>query len=361
MTWKAVLINSDTHSAAEVFCHSHFFAPTPSIKPFLVEKPQDQSTYLSILATMMVTPPPNDFLCPLSKTIMQEPVSTPSGVNYERAAIEGWLCELSYCPVHGTPLTAQSLQANTSLQWKIRYWQKKNSTTAETTVSAQHLSLSTPDGTKKSTTPLQRFLCPLTGEIMQDPVLSKTGYSFERVTLLKWLSLRGNVCPVSGKPLKLSHVVSHCTLKREIQFWKQEQQQQQQQQDTTTTLYSQQDMKLQVPGVVPQLALLTKSPENSTTTTTASASTMSESYNPPRMLVPPKTASDAVKSTFLPRGISVSSVAIKDLLRTIQLPLSQKNSNKHVKNDETLEWNNTHIMDDTILDWLREVELTLKE
>jgi hypothetical protein len=178
------------------FCHSYFFSPTPPIKPFLVctTKPSRPIIHLHFnhLATMMLTPPPNDFLCPLSKTVMHEPVSTPSGVNYERTAIEGWLCELSYCPIHGTPLTAQSLQANTSLQWKIRNWQKKNSsTTAETTVSAQHLSLSTP-GTKKSTTPLQRFICPLTREIMQDPVQSKTGYSFERVALLKWLSLRGN-------------------------------------------------------------------------------------------------------------------------------------------------------------------------
>jgi hypothetical protein len=312
------------------------------------------------LVTMMLTPlPPNDFVCPLSKTVMQEPVSTPSGVNYERAAIEGWLCELSYCPVHGTPLTAQSLQANTALQWKIRYWQNKHTTA---TVSLPHLS-SAPSWTKTSTTPLQRFICPLTQQVMQDPVLSKTGYSFERAALLKWLHLQGNVCPVSGKPLQLSHIVSHSALKREIQFWRQ----QQQQQDATNTRHPLQETILQVPGVEPEFALFNKSPDSSTTTTTTASDssmsaicTISESHDPIIMMVLPKTASGAVKSNFLPRAMATSSMA-KDLLRSMQLPTSKnKNISKHVKDDETLKWNNT-VVDDTISDWLREVELTLNE
>ena len=46
--------------------------------------------------------PPDDFLCPITRMIMDDPVySLHTGLSYEKAAIEKWLSRegKNYCPV----------------------------------------------------------------------------------------------------------------------------------------------------------------------------------------------------------------------------------------------------------------------
>jgi hypothetical protein len=272
---------------------------------------QNQSTESNTIMTIA----PNDFLCPLSKKVMQEPVSTPTGMNYERAPIEEWLRERAYCPVHGTPLRAESLKLNISLQWKIRYWQRQN----ERMASAKNEEQVAPLNLTTST-PLQKFICPLTEEIMQDPVMSKTGYSFERAAILKWFMLRGNICPLSGKPLQMSNIVSHPTLRREIQWWLQSQ-------ESQCVMYVG-TKDTSVPGlgdVVLPLetlpAVSRKAPKNGSRTT---ATTKSNEYSHTTIVQPKKSASDA-KSTFSSRGVGASTV-LRDVMKNAYfLPANKEN------------------------------------
>nr|NGX60106.1 E3 ubiquitin-protein ligase LubX [Chlamydiota bacterium] len=44
------------------------------------------------------------------------------------------------------------------------------------------------------------FICPITDNIMADPVIDKHGHSFERAAILEWLKIN-NTCPMNRQPL----------------------------------------------------------------------------------------------------------------------------------------------------------------
>ncbi|WJX49983.1 hypothetical protein P8452_36350 [Trifolium repens] len=73
---------------------------------------------------------PPYFLCPISFQIMKAPVSTVTGITYDRESIEKWLMKAKNCVC---PLTHQSLPRNTkyltpnhSLQRLIIAWNSSN-------------------------------------------------------------------------------------------------------------------------------------------------------------------------------------------------------------------------------------------
>lgn len=48
------------------------------------------------------------------------------------------------------------------------------------------------------------LLCALSGSHPETPVLSKTGYLFEKSVITKYLKANGDVCPVTGEPLTVN-------------------------------------------------------------------------------------------------------------------------------------------------------------
>jgi hypothetical protein len=66
---------------------------------------------------------------------------------------------------------------------------------------------------------VDRFRCSLTRKIMKEPVTSKHGYHFEQKTIMKWIKRRGETCPISGQPLKVSDLKPNSMLQWEIMFW----------------------------------------------------------------------------------------------------------------------------------------------
>jgi hypothetical protein len=71
------------------------------------------------------------------------------------------------------------------------------------------------------TEPPSRYICPLTLILMNEPVLSICGHGFEQAAIFKWLTTGNEACPLTYKPLKISHLISTGMLKREIDEWKQ--------------------------------------------------------------------------------------------------------------------------------------------
>jgi hypothetical protein len=65
--------------------------------------------------------------------------------------------------------------------------------------------------------PLAEFICPLTKAVMMEPTVSCYGTNFEKAAILKWLNEGNALCPITGKPLRPSNLVSNTKLKREIQ------------------------------------------------------------------------------------------------------------------------------------------------
>ncbi|KAK1431604.1 hypothetical protein QVD17_08075 [Tagetes erecta] len=68
--------------------------------------------------------------------------------------------------------------------------------------------------------PLQSFYCPITCDVMEDPVETPTGHSFERRAIEKWLVEENGLCPVTKTPLKSSALRTNKTLRQSIEEWR---------------------------------------------------------------------------------------------------------------------------------------------
>jgi hypothetical protein len=70
---------------------------------------------------------PSNFICPITLQVMVDPVMTRAGLNFEKAAIFGWLEQGSgSCPLTRKPLTASDLCTDRRLKTQINLWKKSN-------------------------------------------------------------------------------------------------------------------------------------------------------------------------------------------------------------------------------------------
>lgn len=136
------------------------------------------------------------------------------GIHYEKKAILKWLEDgNSFCPVTTNPLRPSGLVSDKTLQWKIQYWASKNGCADEAKVEEEE-----PLFLGFAVTP-EKFKCPLTHEVMEDPVVSKYGDSFERSAIKNWMDEMGYVCPVTKKELAPGDLVTNSKLQNDIRQW----------------------------------------------------------------------------------------------------------------------------------------------
>ncbi|MBN3323978.1 WSDU1 protein, partial [Atractosteus spatula] len=64
------------------------------------------------------------------------------------------------------------------------------------------------------------FLCPITREVMRDPVIASDGYSYEREAIESWISTKKRSSPMTNLPLKSTVVTPNRTLKMAISRWR---------------------------------------------------------------------------------------------------------------------------------------------
>jgi U-box domain len=66
------------------------------------------------------------------------------------------------------------------------------------------------------------FVCPITLELIETPILTKYGHTFERSALLGWMrASEGNsTCPLTRLPLSACDLVYHHVLQSKINQWK---------------------------------------------------------------------------------------------------------------------------------------------
>jgi U-box domain len=88
-------------------------------------------------------------------------------------------------------------------------------------------SLSLPRQTSKRPINMMRnvpteFLCPITMEIMDYPVLSRYGHNFERSAIVAWIEEGSGVCPMTRLPLTMRDLINNNALLHEIEQWRQE-------------------------------------------------------------------------------------------------------------------------------------------
>lgn len=130
--------------------------------------------------------------CPITCVDMEEPVVIEDGHSYEKAAIETWLNDNTTSPVTGLAVKDTPYLPNHTL---------KNIITAVQT-----------------NQPYRALLkCPLTHEIMQDPVVLVDGHSYERKAIEAWLK-EHNTSPVTKEPLSTKVFYPNLVLKHVIEL-----------------------------------------------------------------------------------------------------------------------------------------------
>lgn len=60
------------------------------------------------------------------------------------------------------------------------------------------------------------FLCPISLEIMSDPVTVQSGHTYDRSSIVKWFKSGNPICPKTGEKLKNKNLVPNLALKRLI-------------------------------------------------------------------------------------------------------------------------------------------------
>ncbi|KAJ0054544.1 hypothetical protein Pint_00632 [Pistacia integerrima] len=68
--------------------------------------------------------------------------------------------------------------------------------------------------------PLQSFYCPITRDVMVDPVETSSGQTFERSAIEKWFSDGNKLCPLTMTVLDTSILRPNKTLRQSIEEWK---------------------------------------------------------------------------------------------------------------------------------------------
>ncbi|XP_059651196.1 U-box domain-containing protein 44-like [Cornus florida] len=68
--------------------------------------------------------------------------------------------------------------------------------------------------------PLQSFYCPITREVMVDPVETSSGHTFERTAIDKWFAEGNYLCPLTMIPLDTTMLRPNKTLRQSIEEWK---------------------------------------------------------------------------------------------------------------------------------------------
>ena len=141
--------------------------------------------------------PPDCFVCPITKKIMEDPVVTIDGHTYEREAIEQWLEDKDTSPFTKLELSSKTLIPNHTLRNCIDEYRDQPVTN--------------PEGSSK---PPHCFLCPITKVIMRIPVVTIDGFTYEREAIEKWLEDKDTSpftnLELSSKTLIPNHTLRSC-------------------------------------------------------------------------------------------------------------------------------------------------------
>ena len=85
--------------------------------------------------------------------------------------------------------------------------------------SSTSLSLSMTEEEDTSMSIPEKFICPLTLDTMEKPVMTKSGFNFERTALLRHLASSSGLCPLTRQPLSPCDILPNRALEQEIKGW----------------------------------------------------------------------------------------------------------------------------------------------
>eukprot|EP00928_Gymnodinium_smaydae_P087570 TRINITY_DN71821_c0_g1_i1.p1 TRINITY_DN71821_c0_g1~~TRINITY_DN71821_c0_g1_i1.p1 ORF type:complete len:758 (-),score=189.29 TRINITY_DN71821_c0_g1_i1:73-2346(-) len=211
---------------------------------------------------------PSGALCQLTGTLMHDPVATPDGYIYERAALEDWMTTSASNPLTGAPLSMDQCVTPAGLQENIQGYQMQMLSACQIApgafeepppmdIDAPAAAPPAPAAPAPATGPsllgdlptLQKekeeaqakkkekgkiriesrsvvdcpedMRCAIDGKVCVNPLRSPYGHLFEKKTLERWVQNCGSVCPITGKALRIDECTPDAeTKKRIVRFLK---------------------------------------------------------------------------------------------------------------------------------------------
>eukprot|EP00934_Nitzschia_sp_Nitz4_P003857 Nitzschia sp. Nitz4//scaffold108_size72880//63859//64533//NITZ4_005829-RA/size72880-processed-gene-0.86-mRNA-1//1//CDS//3329532711//3847//frame0 len=85
---------------------------------------------------------------------------------------------------------------------------------------AENTSVSSEEETDGEEDVPSEFLCPLTLEVMEDPVMDRQGINFERSAIVQWLGSGRTTHPLTREPLSFGKLVPNVQLRLKIDHWR---------------------------------------------------------------------------------------------------------------------------------------------
>ena len=79
--------------------------------------------------------------------------------------------------------------------------------------------ISTTAARNQDDDPKELYCCPISGEIMEDPVITPSGITYDRKSIERWLLNKG-VDPISKRPLRRDQLIPNRALKDSILEYK---------------------------------------------------------------------------------------------------------------------------------------------
>lgn len=68
-------------------------------------------------------------------------------------------------------------------------------------------------------TPPEHFICPISCDLMTDPLVSIYGHNYQREAIIGWLSQGNGTCPLTRNPLSMRMLISDSRLQSNIRIW----------------------------------------------------------------------------------------------------------------------------------------------
>ncbi|KAF8021365.1 hypothetical protein BT93_G1718 [Corymbia citriodora subsp. variegata] len=127
----AALVDDLQSSNASQFVEFLQSTSTSTSSSHMKQRSTSRASITSSHVAEIIEPMYGTFFCPLTKKIMEDPVTIESGVTYEREAIDEWLkkhenSEQMGCPVTGKKLVSRVLSTNFALKTTIEEWKERN-------------------------------------------------------------------------------------------------------------------------------------------------------------------------------------------------------------------------------------------
>lgn len=81
------------------------------------------------------------------------------------------------------------------------------------------VSTSGEDGEAAMVNPPVEYLCPITLDLMRDPVIVATGQTYDRTSITRWIQAGHSTCPKTGQKLAHKELISNYALRSLISQW----------------------------------------------------------------------------------------------------------------------------------------------